>query len=325
MCSDGSPAAYYRSKINPAASAPDNYVIFLEGGGYCHDVNACDWRCNMAPHLCTTPTAETLENSGILSDDPHINPHFYGYFKVDLPYCTSDMYIGRRSASILTKGHHFRGRTVLTSMIKSLVSNTPISLAKRIILGGSSAGGAGVAFNCDYLKELLPRSDVHCVVDAAFFYPLIQPFQDDVPCESIDKVLKVGGVLWGAPEALNLSLRRWWSNIRQKLFIGIARFDQFGLESFCGNETSQRDLDIWGRGVASMARELERGYPNVGLFMPGCIRHMMLNDNKAFSGLPTGHKHVTYGDALRNWVQGSGDIHVRDACIGHQSDCRTYC
>ncbi|KAK2166452.1 hypothetical protein LSH36_39g12014 [Paralvinella palmiformis] len=326
VCSDGTPAAYYRSpRDKDDAHAPDNYVIFLEGGGYCHDVNACDWRCQMAPHLCTTPESETIQNSGILSDDAGINPYFHGYFKVDLPYCTSDMYVGRRFGSELTKGHHFQGHRVLTAMIQSLIADVRIDKAKRILFGGSSAGGAGVAFNCDYMKSLLPRSRIHCIVDAAFFYPETHPFSEDEPCESIDKVLAVGGVLWDSPEVSGFHLDGWWGDVRQDLLIGIARFDQFGLESFCHNETSERDLDTWGAAIGQIARDLRWRYPRVGLFMPGCIGHMMLNDDAAFGGLPVGERRLTYSDTAWNWVNGSRDIHVMDTCHDDQSGCQKYC
>ena len=41
----------------------------------------------------------------------------------------------------------------------------------------------------------------------------------------------------------------WWRNINQPLMISTARFDRFGLESYCGNVSDVGELEVWQEGL----------------------------------------------------------------------------
>ena len=279
----------------------------------------------MAEYLCTSSTAFMTENNGILSDDETLNPGFADYYKIELPYCSGDMFVGRRPASSESDDYSFMGREILNAMLTDLKQNTDIEKADNVILSGSSAGGAGVAFNCDYLKTILPDVKIWCVVDAAFFYPVNQPFATGPDCDDpINTVLKKGSVLWDAPEVGVFPLKGWWGSIQENLFIGITRYDRFGIESFCGNTTSPAVLDTWGSDIVRMARGMTRDYPEVGLFMPGCVYHMMLTDDSVFNRLKAGRADMTYAQSLAAWVAGKGAIHTWDKCLRHPF-CNTQC
>ncbi len=320
VCSDGTPAGYYHS------NAPQNedFVIYLEGGGYCHDVTLCGWRCAVAPHLCTRPSDDVKEVEGILSDNEAVSGVFSNFHKVYLPYCSGDMYVGRRAASEDTKGYSFSGREVFTAMIDNLRRLSDIGEAKNVVLTGSSAGGAGVAFNCDYLKSLLPQADIWCVVDAAFFYPVSKPATNESSCESIDKVLERGAKLWKSPEVENFQLKGWWENVKQNLFIGMARFDLFGLESFCVGEDNEDRLTKWGNGISLMARDAIHKNQKIGLFMPGCLQHMMLTEDYPFASVPVGPFGLTYSVVLNHWITDKKPIHAMDYCM-QELMCNKHC
>lgn len=62
---------------------------------------------------------------------------------------------------------------------------------------GGSAGGAGVVFNCQHLRHLLPGVTVRCIVDSAFLQPSFTPHhsrdaQTTCSDDLLDVVLKQG-------------------------------------------------------------------------------------------------------------------------------------
>ena len=316
-----------RVKRNDQMSAAKNYVIFLEGGGYCHEASACKWRCGIAPWLCTASGPKTKQGFGILSDSPIDNPSFHDYFKVDVPYCTGDMYIGRRDGDETTLSQHFKGRVGFDAIIMDLQKTTAIDRAVNVVLGGSSAGGAGVAFNCNHLKELLPHANVWCIVDAAFFYPVPGPLHNTSECDSIDRVLALSTDLWQAPEVASFDLHGpWWRNINPNLLIATARFDRFGLESYCANLSSPADLRDWEAGIVEKTMMLQEEDPQVSFFMPACLQHMMLTDTALYSRLRVGAYGLSYSEALWWWINGRSAVHVWDTCPqGSPPFCNPQC
>ena len=320
VCTDGTPAAYYHTWTESPAELAlfKNYVIYLDGGGYCPSVKDCHLRCAIANNLCTEPKVFMKDHHGILSDEAFNNPHLHDYYKVELPYCTGDMYIGRRLASEDTDGLNFAGRIVFDAMIQSLRERTLIGLADNVVLSGSSAGGAGVAFNCEHLQELLPGVRVWCVVDAAFFYPISHPLNNATTCESIDRVLQMGSHLWGAPEVSKFHLQSWWNDMKPstKIFLGVAKYDIFGFESFCGEFENAKDLKVWGKKVWPLMKRLLSQQPDIGLFSAGCRYHMILHSDALFNRLRAGPKRLTYAQALANWMDGkpASTYQIWDSC-----------
>ncbi|ELT96642.1 hypothetical protein CAPTEDRAFT_219523 [Capitella teleta] len=330
VCTDGSPAAYYHTAAFSEHELRhySGYVIYLDGGGYCPSVRDCHLRCSIARNLCTEPLAETKESHGILSDDVSNNPVMHDYYKVELPYCTSDMFVGRRKGTDRTEGLNFAGKIVFDAMITSLKRISGIAHAQNVVLSGSSAGGAGVVFLCEHLQRLLPRTTVWCVADAAFFYPMTSPFRNDTTCESIDKVLQQGASLWGAPEVGHFRLQSWWNDLlpTTRLFLGIAKFDVFGFESFCGDFNHPEEVDEWGEGIFPMTLRLLTERPDFGLFSAACRYHMILHSNSLFNRLKVGPAKLTYADALENWMKGKprSSYQVWDICP-RENFCNSEC
>jgi hypothetical protein len=134
VCSDGSAAAYYSDPT--ISNDVTRYVIYLRGGGYCHRPDVCAFRCSIAPHMCTTWKSQWKSQNGILSSDPALNPHFYSYYKVEVPYCSADMFAGNRVASPADGTPHFQGRAIIDAVISSLKTHTAIAQAAEVILAG---------------------------------------------------------------------------------------------------------------------------------------------------------------------------------------------
>ena len=88
MCLDGSPYGFYYSE----GHLKNNFILFFEGGGECDGTNKeevlsdCLWR-SKSESGSSLKWKTNIRLDGILSDNKAINPHFYEWTKVYLPYC----------------------------------------------------------------------------------------------------------------------------------------------------------------------------------------------------------------------------------------------
>ncbi|CAB3254756.1 unnamed protein product [Arctia plantaginis] len=162
-CNDGSPAGYYfRRGINN-----DHWVVYLEGGGYCWDTVSCKARWRRRPSLMSsTRWPRARRAPALLSADPSANPLWHDSNHVLLPYCSSDMWAGTRSSPHLGTGFHFAGRLIVRAVLSDLVH---YGLKGRMLLVGSSAGGAGVMLHADAARRALRSHDVRvaAIADSA--------------------------------------------------------------------------------------------------------------------------------------------------------------
>jgi hypothetical protein len=83
-CMDGSGLGFY---FAPATTQPDQYIVYLQGGGWCYDQASCEGRCNRKAGVCTGGLAtstvwETTQNmtglfSAAVSRIPDLEPWDY--------------------------------------------------------------------------------------------------------------------------------------------------------------------------------------------------------------------------------------------------------
>ena len=202
VCNDGSPAVYY-FRAGKAAGL-DNWVVFLGGGGFCFSVTSCKLREETMPDLMTSRgKPATLVLQGLLSDAPAANPDFFNANHVVIPYCSSDLWSGDREKGQATGGYEFRGRKILQSVVQDLRNSVQpgarsISSAKRILLGGTSAGGAGTMVNLDWMDAQFPAADVRGLNDGGWIPPI--PSLPGLP--SVGGLVENAVRLWnGKPDA----------------------------------------------------------------------------------------------------------------------------
>ena len=199
VCNDGTTAAYYAPQ--EAHKTGQTVLIYLEGGGACFTADSCRERCNGGGEdsaLCTTATDQEIDRTDtIWSSDPAENPGLHDSYKVVLktgssgnfiggserhaccqvyvPYCTSDVYSGRRDSEAATGGFTFHGKYVMEAVIDNVVAQLDGASAYQLVLFGVSAGAYGVAINCDAVAEKVKGvhsdADVRCVVDGTDFIP----------------------------------------------------------------------------------------------------------------------------------------------------------
>lgn len=200
LCNDGSPAVYYFRKGSEKGSG--NWVIFLGGGGFCFSVVNCKERQNRMPQLMTAVgQPSTLDGRGIISDVTRENPDFANANQVVIPYCSSDLWSGNRPASLASGNFHFRGQRIFRAVIHDLLSKNSVpnfSSATRVLLAGTSAGGAGVMMHIDWLASQLPHASVRGLNDAGWI-----PEMDFRPLAAVTAGMMRNAIgLWnGKPDA----------------------------------------------------------------------------------------------------------------------------
>lgn len=173
VCNDGSPAGYYfrRRSDNP------NWLIYLEGGGYCFNKKTCTERLLMSKSrkyslVSIHGSSKKKFVTGILSTQRKTNPIWWNSNHVYIPYCSSDIWSGNKSAS-RKGGFSFLGARIIDQVIEDLWQKRGLNRAENLTLAGSSAGGTGVMLNIDRVAENLRAkgADIHVkgIVDSGWF------------------------------------------------------------------------------------------------------------------------------------------------------------
>ena len=173
-CNDGTSAVYY---VGTKETTSGEWVIQLGGLGACDTETRCDARANESPWATGSFLwPKKIYGTTLLSTDPNKNIRFHNSHHVFVPSCSSDFWLGNRSASADTaRGFHFRGRAIFQAMVQALVKNHNLdSSAHTVILAGSSAGAIGALNNAKWLQQELKLYNIRVMVimDGGWALPL---------------------------------------------------------------------------------------------------------------------------------------------------------
>mmetsp|Transcript_8337 Transcript_8337/g.20608 ORF Transcript_8337/g.20608 Transcript_8337/m.20608 type:complete len:424 (-) Transcript_8337:43-1314(-) len=159
VCTDGSPAKFYYRPAQTAESS-NVWVVYLQGGGWCHSEVSCMWRCGHPKNpkvgnpMCSSfGLSRHRRVQGIFS--PTEDTRLRNANQVYVPYCTSDAHMGNVSVF----GWHFRGAVVVQSVLSELVNRHGLGNNDKkkdfMIFGGGSAGSRGAMVHLDYVPDML--------------------------------------------------------------------------------------------------------------------------------------------------------------------------
>lgn len=166
VCLDGSPPAYHLAL--GFGSGINNWLIQIEGGGWCNNVTTCLERKNTRLGSSKQMVKE-LSFSGILSNKQKFNPDFYNWNKIKVRYCDGASFTGDVEAVNPATNLHFRGERVWLAIVEDLLAKG-MKNAQNAILSGCSAGGLTSILHCDKFRSLLPSiTKVKCLSDAGYF------------------------------------------------------------------------------------------------------------------------------------------------------------
>lgn len=160
-CRDGSNAGV---TVRRSATPSKNVLIYLQGGGACFNTQTCLPQAN--PERIAdnhrSPAA-----TGIFDNTDPDNP-FRDWNVVYVPYCTGDFHMGNKQSSVPLgpSNQLFVGRKNLELILPSAVATFPG--AKKVLLTGSSAGGAGATGNAAPVKRAFAASapELYLINDA---------------------------------------------------------------------------------------------------------------------------------------------------------------
>ncbi|OIT26570.1 pectin acetylesterase 8 [Nicotiana attenuata] len=165
VCLDGSPAAYHYDK--GSGDGVNNWVVWLEGGGWCKSVKDCGHRFNYSNGSSNHMDSKSFY--GLLSNSKTSNPDFYNWHRIMIRYCDGSSYTGDVELVDKVTNQHYRGARIFQAIMEELLAKG-MKNAKNAILSGCSAGGLGTMFHCDRFRSLLPSTArVKCLSDGAYF------------------------------------------------------------------------------------------------------------------------------------------------------------
>ncbi|KAM0935284.1 putative pectinacetylesterase/NOTUM [Dioscorea sansibarensis] len=166
VCLDGSPPAYH---LSPGfGSGMNNWLVQIEGGGWCNNVTSCLARKNTRLGS-SKAMVKRLAFSGIFSNRQSSNPDFYNWNKVKVRYCDGSSFTGDVERVDPATNLHYRGARVFQAVMDDLLAKG-MDKAKNALLSGCSAGGLTSILHCDKFRALVPAgAQIRCLSDAGFF------------------------------------------------------------------------------------------------------------------------------------------------------------
>ncbi|KAK7605237.1 hypothetical protein V9T40_007095 [Parthenolecanium corni] len=307
-CNDGTPAGFYiREAVNSK-----KWIVYLEGGWYCYSEQNCRDRWSRVKYLMSSEQWPAFRSGhGILSNDPNENPYWWHANHVFVPYCTSDIWSGRRSVPTRSGSFTFMGAVIIKQMVKELL-NIGLKNANSLTIAGSSAGGVGVMLNLEPVQRLLTRYGatkvrLRGITDSGWFLdqpPFILNSDIVTPVQAV----KQGFPMWRSqiPHTCRMTYpRELW-----KCFIGYRIYPTLSVPLFVFQwlfDEVQMKVENVGTPVTkqqweyihTMGEILRNSFQNVtSVFAPSCISHSILS-RKDWHYIRIDD--ISLPDALRCW------------------------
>lgn len=179
VCNDRSQGIYYIRKTTDRKK----WIVYLEGGVGCGTLEECNHRYRERPELMMSRRyPATIRGRDIFDLDPAVNPDYWDYSMVLIPYCTSDLWIGNSSWDPARDNDEFvfnplatynqfafRGSAVFRAVVRELLREG-MGEAVDVVLVGSSAGGIGAMNQAGWLKlQLSGNTTFSVILDSAWF------------------------------------------------------------------------------------------------------------------------------------------------------------
>mmetsp|Transcript_74125 Transcript_74125/g.143425 ORF Transcript_74125/g.143425 Transcript_74125/m.143425 type:complete len:666 (+) Transcript_74125:53-2050(+) len=145
VCNDGSPAGYYFKQAVKNSGQEDVWVVMLNGGGQCYNIETCRGRAFSARSSRSYPPRRKF--FGIYAKASPVHEANLVY----LPYCSSDGFVGNIAAKDNPIGFHFRGDVIVRAVMRHLVEAHGLTAKQLVIFGGMSSGARGAMIHLDRL------------------------------------------------------------------------------------------------------------------------------------------------------------------------------
>jgi len=306
-CLDGSGAGYFIQKGTPASA--NKWVFFFQGGGACVDEPSCKARAQTVLGSSLQWPNTLSDNNNVLSDSLMVNPDFYTWNHVHVPYCTGDVHIGSWS-SPNPWGLFFSGYNNMVAIVTHLRTTGTLNNATEILISGGSAGGLGTFHNTDYFFQTFTRAKVRASPQGGWFMPNASTFDDWSHGKSSlanDSTVH----LWKAqlhPECVAYMKLNWfecisvdvmYSFLATPVFVVQNQFDTNQIFVWLGcprsSPLTQNFIEYYGDRLRLSAQQIKP--QSDGAFLASCLEHT------ANLHLTSGTRinSVSYSQALGDW------------------------
>jgi hypothetical protein len=277
----------------------------------------------------------------LLSPSEALNPDFYSWNHIFVPYCSGDIWIGTELTTKNpfggTEPYWFQGHSIIEQLLQE--DTLPFPKAEQVLLTGCSAGGIGSFHHADWLTEILPHAVVKTNPEAGWFTPAFDRFPyfaagvpDPDPMHLTDttgtwlstiRVYNSTAVqaCYANPEVNDLlcgSVPYFYPYIKSPILVSENTADEYQVHhaammpstpSFLLNRTEKAYILYFAEQMrASLTSEIVKGSKahQDGVFAPACFKHCF--DWTETSG------NLTWATVLGNWYFGrAGPTQVIDA------------
>lgn len=167
LCLDGSTGVFWSTRHSflkdHVVASSTKWQIYLEGGGWCCDAQACEERAQtyFGSSEIGVDNVKKFQPSSFKSNDCKINPDFCAWNRVYVHYCDGNSFVSARKDGFIVGGAqqekrlHFRGKAILKATLNYLFSWLGMKEATEVMLVGSSAGGLATFLNADFVSREL--------------------------------------------------------------------------------------------------------------------------------------------------------------------------
>ncbi|KAH0461700.1 hypothetical protein IEQ34_009275 [Dendrobium chrysotoxum] len=232
VCLDGTLPGYHLHR--GFGSGANSWLVQLEGGGWCNDINSCVYR-KKTRRGSSTYMEKVLQFTGILSNKPEENPDFYNWNRVKLRYCDGASFSGEGSNEAASL--QFRGQRIWVAAMEDLMFNG-MKDATQALLSGCSAGGLASILHCDEFHNLFQgNTKVKCLADAGMFLDAVDVAGGHTLRTLYNGVVTLQGVSENLPEYCTSRMdatscffpENLVANIKTPLFLLNAAYDVWQL------------------------------------------------------------------------------------------------
>ncbi|RDY06165.1 Pectin acetylesterase 10 [Mucuna pruriens] len=294
VCLDGTLPGYHLHR--GYGSGANNWLVNLEGGGWCNNVRSCVYR-KKTRRGSSTFMEKQIPFTGILSNNAEDNPDFFNWNRVKIRYCDGASFAG--DAEDKAAQLQFRGQRIWLAAMEDLMSKG-MRFAKQTLLSGCSAGGLATIIHCDEFRGLFPQTTkVKCLSDAGLFLDAIDVSRGHALRSFFSGIVGLQGVQKNLPHTCTNHLdptscffpQNLIASIRTPLFILNTAYDSWQIQSSLAPSSADphgywHDCRLNHAKCASSQIQFLQGGLTVTSHFPESntgFRNQMLNAIKGFS------------------------------------------
>lgn len=116
-----------------------------------------------------------FKGKGILSASDIENKYWFDANLVNIPYCSSDLWIGSKRSESRSE-FNFLGSNIIEEVFDDLLTSYEMNKSELVIVAGISAGGIGVILNSNKIKSKLdkeaPNAELKAIIDSTWLIDL---------------------------------------------------------------------------------------------------------------------------------------------------------